>query len=240
MQRATLPGFYLHFVLRKRCIESCVRSAIQNSTDQLIIIGAGFDTLGMSIANDFPTVSVLEIDHPATLSRKQSAITAMNLQSTNLQLLPANLTHHSLQETLLGSTQYDKTRSSIFIAEGLTMYLSEQEVRDIFHCISSISTQESQLIFTYMEEDRHGKYNLKNTTHIATLWLRLVKEEFKWGLKRDDLTTFLKESDLNLEKHYTHHELRSEFLSKPNMATALSIGENVAVAKLKKREMLND
>jgi len=38
MQKIALPGFYLHFALRKRCIADHVTTALKEGTEQLIVI----------------------------------------------------------------------------------------------------------------------------------------------------------------------------------------------------------
>ena len=74
MQTVVMPGFYLHFVLRKRSIENFVRQAVQQNARQLVIIGAGFDTLSVRMAREFSDLQIIEIDHPATQALKRTAL----------------------------------------------------------------------------------------------------------------------------------------------------------------------
>ena len=61
-ERATIPGLMLHFILRKRWIEDAVRGALARGCRQVVVLGAGFDTLAARLAPQFPAVRFLEID----------------------------------------------------------------------------------------------------------------------------------------------------------------------------------
>lgn len=49
IERITIPGILLHYVLRKKCIAGLVRSALINGATQVVIIGAGFDPLSFEL-----------------------------------------------------------------------------------------------------------------------------------------------------------------------------------------------
>jgi methyltransferase (TIGR00027 family) len=176
MQKVAMPGFYLHFALRKRCIEGFVKAAIHDGAEQLIVIGAGFDTLSLRIAKEYPNLSIIEIDHPATQTLKSDAIDRLDQQLKNLHLLSLDLTQDNMQDMLLKSEHYDENKSSAFVAEGLLMYLTEKHVREMLNFMSVNSGHGSQFIFTYMEENETGNYQFKNSSWVATFWLWMKKK----------------------------------------------------------------
>ena len=57
MERATHPGIVRHWMLRKKWIELRVRAAIADGADQVVVLGAGFDTLGVRMAVERPDYS---------------------------------------------------------------------------------------------------------------------------------------------------------------------------------------
>lgn len=227
MQMASIPGFYLHFVLRKRSIEEFVRSAISYGAQQLVVIGAGFDTLSLRMADEFVDMTVIEIDHPATQKLKKSALKDNDFG--NLHFLPLDLTKHIMQELLLRHDQYNQDKTSVYVAEGLLMYLLEKEVREILHFIKHFSGPKSRFVFTYMEENGKNNYQFKNASWATNFWLQLKGEAFKWGLKNDRLPSFLSKCGFELLDCRTHKELREKFLS--GTYEPLAIGENIAVAQ---------
>src|SRR5258706_11942164 len=64
--RATIPGLLAHFMLRKRWIEEAARAALADGIGQLVVVGAGFDTLAARLAPEYPQAKFIELDHPAT------------------------------------------------------------------------------------------------------------------------------------------------------------------------------
>jgi O-methyltransferase involved in polyketide biosynthesis len=97
-ERATVPGLMLHFMLRKRFIEDSVRASLAAGGRQVVVIGAGFDTLGARLAAEFPQARFIEIDHPATQAAKRLAID----ERGNLDFIAADLAEVRLQDALAG------------------------------------------------------------------------------------------------------------------------------------------
>src|SRR6267142_5510956 len=73
-ERATIPGLLAHFMLRKRWVEEAARAALADGIGQLVIVGAGFDTLAARLAPEFPKTKFIEVDHPATQHYKRLAL----------------------------------------------------------------------------------------------------------------------------------------------------------------------
>jgi O-methyltransferase involved in polyketide biosynthesis len=49
IERITTPGILLHYALRKKCINGLVRSALADGVAQIVVIGAGFDSLSSEL-----------------------------------------------------------------------------------------------------------------------------------------------------------------------------------------------
>ena len=231
MQAVVMRGFYLHFVLRKRSIENYVRQAVQQNAQQLIVIGAGFDTLSVRMAREFSDLQIIEIDHPATQAWKRTALENLTGGYSNVHLLPLDLTQQTMQQLLLNNEKYQVGANTVVVAEGLTMYLSSKEVREILSFIKETTASGSRFIFTYMEERDSNDFQFKFASRLVDLWLALKREQFTWGLADGELEPFLKTSDFHLVDSATHKEFREELLSPVNQQAALAVGENVAVAQ---------
>jgi methyltransferase (TIGR00027 family) len=55
--------------VRSAIAETKLAEAIERGTRQIVVLGAGLDTL--SVRNPFPAATIYEIDHPATQAWKQ-------------------------------------------------------------------------------------------------------------------------------------------------------------------------
>ncbi|MCH2134191.1 MAG: SAM-dependent methyltransferase [Phycisphaerales bacterium] len=229
MQSCAIPGIYLHHVLRKRYIESLAREALGTTMTQMVVIGAGFDTLSLRLSVDCPGHTIIEIDHPATQKVKRALLEDFQLPAGSGQFLPADLASETLASALARCTPYDPDQPTLFIVEGLTMYLEESTVRDLLACIGD-QARGSAVLFTYMEESSPGCYDFQNARRVTSWWLALRHERFTWGLKPADLPDFLSESGFSLQAHRTPEELRLELLTEPNRHAKLTSGENTALA----------
>lgn len=235
MQSLSVPGFYLHFVVRKRCIETMVRQGIEHGAQQLVVIGAGFDTLSLRIAADHPDIPIIEIDHPATQAWKSQAVADQKLNPGNVNFLPLDLMQGTLKDTLLQSPCYKPERSTIFVAEGLLMYLRESDVKDLLHVITQNSGPNSRFVFTYMEAQSPEDYQFENARWFVNFWLKIKGEKFTWGLQSKNLGAFIEKSGMVLLSTKTHRELRAEILAPGHKQMPLACGENVAVAETRKQ-----
>lgn len=92
VERAMVPGIIAHYLARKRWIERRVREALARGVRQVVLLGAGMDTLAARLHPEFPAVLFLELDHPATQAVKQSALDPV----PNLQFQPVDLATGSL------------------------------------------------------------------------------------------------------------------------------------------------
>ena len=184
-ERATIPGLMLHFMLRKRWIEAAVRGALGRGCRQVVVLGAGFDTLAARLAPQFPAVRFLEIDHPATQAVKRAAVERRNLPQVP-SFVAADLARTSLGDALAASP-YDRNRPSVFVIEGLLMYLTPDEMAALFAAIGELQPRAGELVFTVMEPRRDGRLAFHNATWVERALLALWKEPFKSAVARDAL-----------------------------------------------------
>ncbi len=171
VEGVTIPGILLHYALRKKCIRELVRSALGNGVAQVVILGAGFDSLSSELQLEFPTARFWEIDHPATQRHKVRAC------SEN-------------REAFI-SSGFDPAKRTFWIAEGLLMYFPGEIVSSLIRTMSSLSAPGSQLAFTFMEKQRDGRIRFDSQTKLVSWWLRRRGEPFLWGTTRSELAEFI-------------------------------------------------
>ncbi|MCH2160707.1 MAG: SAM-dependent methyltransferase [Phycisphaerales bacterium] len=229
MQACSIPGLYLHQVLRKRYIESIVRTAMDEGITQVVVIGAGFDTLTLRLSSHLPDCRFIEIDHPATQKEKIPAVDAFSLPIGDCHFMSADLASETLASALSRCEAYDQERATIFIAEGLTMYLSEQNIRTLLATVAD-QADGSSLVFTYMDETSPGRFVFKNQRIVTSWWLALSGERFTWGIREADLSEFLEESGFQLREHRTPAKLCAELMSEANCQATVALGEHTAWA----------
>ena len=155
-------------------------------------LGDGFDALSLRIVTEYPDLSIIEIDHPATQAWKREALGRLSLQFENIHSLSLDLLRDTMQEVLLQSTHYDRNRPSVFVPEGLLMYLTEKEKTAILDFIKADSGPGSRFIFTCMEENAEEDYQFRNASWLTSAWLRMTREVFTWGYGKRVLSSLCK------------------------------------------------
>ena len=85
-----MPGQFEAFAHRRAFCERQVREGIAAGATQVLVLGAGYDTMGWRLAPEFPGVGFFEIDHPATACLKARGIEEMGTRP-NLHLIAEDL-----------------------------------------------------------------------------------------------------------------------------------------------------
>jgi len=239
LERLTLPGIQLHYALRKLYLEETARAAIADGVRQVVIFGAGYDTLALRLHETFPDTQFIETDHPATQRRKIHALAAARRDArhqpaTNLHFLPLDLTRRGLAATLLNFGGYRADAPTLFIAEGLLMYLAPGEVDDLFQTVRDCGGASSRFAFTFMERQGDGRVNFLTRSRAVDAWLGWRREVFKWGVGRDELPAYLAARGFAMREVATGETFRRRYLEPEALAhLPLAAGEYVCVADLK-------
>lgn len=114
----SLPGMTAHLFLRKRLFEARARAAVADGIGQVVLLGAGFDTLGERLAASLPGTRLLAVDHPATHLARPNL-----LPPGRVRRLALDLSDGGLARRLETEADFDRRRPCLLLAEGLMMYL---------------------------------------------------------------------------------------------------------------------
>jgi O-methyltransferase involved in polyketide biosynthesis len=184
LERATLPGIIVHYARRKASIEHWVRSQLRGAAIQrVVVLGAGFDTLALRLAPEFPTIQFIEIDHPATQSVKREALAAIGAVANNIAFQAADLSAATLPPL------FDPTDPArLTIAEGLLMYFGVNRVTEILSAaLHSGSSASNVMIFSYMEQRDHLPAGFRPRSRLIDTWLQFKREPFLWSASEQAL-----------------------------------------------------
>lgn len=188
-----LPGQFEAFGCRKAFCERQVRDGIDAGATQVLVLGAGYDTMGWRLAPEFAGVNFFEIDHPATACLKARGIEAMG-QRDNLHLIPEDLGKRKLVDVLKAYESWDQTAQTVIVAEGLLMYLLPAAVRDLFSQGAVITGPGSRIAFTYISTGADGLPDVGRWTELILWTLKLTGEPWFWSIRPEELGQFLEET----------------------------------------------
>ncbi len=232
IQKMTIPGLFLHYALRKKFIEHYMIQLLeQREVEQIVVLGSGYDTLIFRIHERFPNIRFFEVDHPAT-QRVKKTVFERNKAGENVDFIAVDLNNDAIGKSLEQHPRYNPSLRTFYLIEGLLMYIPLPETKDIFRQIMRVSAPSSQLLFTFMGQNK-GRVMFSNQRRLADLWLRLKGEPFHWGMNEKELKEFIGKLKLQLVNLISEKHLVAKYLKPVNLEKQLSaVGENICIAKI--------
>lgn len=231
LENLVIPGIQLHYSVRKRRLEEIALDALAKGCQQIVVFGAGFDTLALRLHKDFCEVNFIEVDYPATQTIKKSVVEQHRLANDNLKFIALDLTENSLSKTILDADCFQSNTKTLFVAEGLLMYLAESEVENLFDFVRQNGATKSQFAFTFMERQANNKIAFRNSSKLVDFWLKIRGEPFRSGFNRSELIDFLSKKNLTLVSLDSAETFRQRYLTAPGLRNIpLAEGESLCLA----------
>lgn len=191
---ARLPGlktWIVYMQVRTRLLDDCVREFVAAGGDQLVILGAGYDTRALRL-HELAGARVYEIDHPATQGHKRAVLERAGLTSP-ARYVTWDFEARALDElpAELAAAGHDPARPTLTIWEGVTMYLTEPAIDASLRAIAAWSAPGSRLAMTYFAKARLASPSL--ATRAMQALVHGLGEPFKFGWQPDALAGYLAE-----------------------------------------------
>jgi methyltransferase (TIGR00027 family) len=142
MRPAPVTRLRAHLEARTRFFDDQVLAAVGRGVRQIVILGAGYDDRALRFRS--PGVRYFELDHPATQSDKRRRLRGMNADLAGLTLAPADFRRDQAGRVLAASG-HDAGRASLFICEGLLVYLDQATIRSLLAGLRSRAAAGSTL-----------------------------------------------------------------------------------------------
>ena len=121
-------------VARTRFFDNVLLDAMGQDIRQIVIVGAGYDDRALRFRS--PGIRFFEVDHPLTQADKARRLEAMSADVTNLHFVPADFQQDDVVEAL-SSSGHDPRSSSLFICEGVLVYLDVVVIRRTLSSLNS-------------------------------------------------------------------------------------------------------
>lgn len=185
-----IPGAANSVVARTRYIDDYLKQCISNGIEQLVILGAGYDSRAYRFDELKPKVRVFEVDHPNTQKAKiQKVKKIFGSLPSHVTYVGLDLDQRKLGEGLLESG-YDRSKKTLFIWEGVTVYLVPEAVDETLAFVAGNSGKGSCIIFDYAFQSTLDA----SQSGDAKKWREAYErrgEPPKFALKEDGVEEFL-------------------------------------------------
>ncbi len=121
--RSPFTGSWLYPAVRTAFIDRALLRRVGEGLDQLVLLGAGFDSRAERFAGDLAGVRIFELDFPATQARKL----AVRPAAPNVTYLPMDLAREPFADRLLAAG-FDPAKRTVFLWEGVVYFLTREQV----------------------------------------------------------------------------------------------------------------
>lgn len=224
-------GELWRLTLRKRFVDDEVKAALSEGARQLLVVGTGFDTLGLRMAQTFPDVTVVEVDTKPTVQQRADALHRLGMDHDNHHMVGADLAASSLSELLGSLACWQSDAKSVAVAEGVLMYLDESEVSSFLKEIKSTCGPGSRLIFSYVRADKKGRPHMGRLSGVVRASLMLVGEPLRWGVRDGELEPFLEKSGFRLAGAPDRTDLGRRYLTSRGIDETVGKIEQFVIAE---------
>jgi len=208
------PGTYEYIIARTRYFDEIFVRTAKEKCPQIVFLGAGYDTRAIRFQDLTKDTVIYELDAPLTQNEKKKYFERHKIQlPENIVYVPINFNNDDLKRTLL-KNGYDHKKKTLFMWEGVTMYLNPLAVKETLAFIKENSGIGSTVVFDYFYDSvingTSDSIGAKELTDSA----REMGEKFNFGVEEGKIAEFLNENGFLLIEHYTPNEFEEKYLKK--------------------------
>ena len=197
------PGVPGEVIGRTRYIDDRLKARIEDGIEQLVILGAGYDSRPYRFDELKEKVKVFEVDYPSTQEVKLKRVKRILGHIPDYVVyIPIDFDRERLDEKLyIGG--YDKALKTFFIWEGVTYYITEKAVDETLAFVANNSGEGSSIIFDYaFRSVLDGASDIEQVNRVLKAYERvaapLTSEHFVFGVEEGSIQEFLSHRGLRL------------------------------------------
>ncbi|HOO32924.1 MAG TPA: SAM-dependent methyltransferase [Thermotogota bacterium] len=204
-------GMYEYVIARTKYFDSVLERAIKNDFEQIFIFGAGFDSRGIRFFSDNLNTKVYELDAPNTQSAKINQLEKRRIKiPPNLVFVPIDFNKESLKAKLMTS-EFRKDKKTLYMLEGLTMYLDQGGIDSTFKIIDEFSAADSEIVFDYIQLSVLKKENVLYGEKDIYETVKNANEAWRFGLDTEQIESFLETYHFNTIENLTSADLEDRY-----------------------------
>jgi methyltransferase (TIGR00027 family) len=210
------PGVQAFLAARDRYIDDYLQTRLDDGIEQLVILGAGFDSRAYRFESLPGRVKVFEVDHPATQGVKLEKVKKiLGAIPDYVVYVPIDFNKETLGERLYGCG-YDKRRKTLFIWQGVTQYLTPEAVDNTLAFVAKNSGPGSSIVFDYMYaaalEARHKRGEVASMQR----YRGMTGEGLTFGIEEGTVEEFLGQRGFYRVKNVTAEDLKRLYFTGVN------------------------
>lgn len=215
---------------RTRFIDDALAKSLVGGVEQVVSLGAGFDTRAYRIPG-IERTRFFELDLPLPQALKQERLkTVLGAIPPHVTFVPIDFDRQSIEDEMLAAGYQTATRT-FFIWEGVTQYITAQAVDATLSFVAHAAPG-SQIAFTYIHRAIiDGSDRSQNDRRIMS---RVRSRGMAWvfGLDPVEIETWLAERGFRLLDYADAVRYRARYLTPVGRRMNIYEGERMALAEV--------
>ncbi len=183
------PSIRMGIVLRARYFDDYARQCIRDSFSQIVLLGAGYDSRFLRLG-EFRDISIFELDLESTQTIKKTLTRRLlGRLPGQVRYVPINFAQDAIIEKL-SLAGFDRNLPSLFIWEGVTLFLNRDIIAQTLGRITELGSQH-RVIFDFVPpeliDDETDYMGNRRLLHLCAS----IKEPLTFGSRPDTMRHLL-------------------------------------------------
>jgi methyltransferase (TIGR00027 family) len=213
MRKLFPAGIHEYVLARTRLFDQVFVDALDSGFSQIVLLGAGMDTRALRFQNRNKGTMVFDLDINATQRYKREVFARKKVAlPAELVFAPIDFNKQRLAD-VLSEAGYQEKQKTLFLWEGVTMYLEAAAVDGTLAFIRGSAAEGSLVVFDYVrasvlryENTLYGEKAIRGTVARA-------EEGWIFGIEDGVIEDFLAKRGLKLLAHYMPSDLETAYLT---------------------------
>jgi methyltransferase (TIGR00027 family) len=196
-------------LIRARLVDDLAAELAAAGLEQIVLLGAGFDTLALRIREALRGVRIFEVDHPATQAVKREVMARLDAPS-KVRFAAVDFEQGDFA-ACLRAAGFAPERRSLIVWVGVSYYLTAQALARALTQIAALGGAGTRLVFDYMlaevidgtSANRDALSKARRVARLGEPWL--------FGLTPAQVSDYLAPFGFKLLKDYEPAELRARY-----------------------------
>jgi methyltransferase (TIGR00027 family) len=202
------PGYMAIVLLRNRWYEDVLRRALADGVEQIVLLGAGYDTTSLRLRLGGATL--FEVDAEPTQQAKREIIRRQGLPDHAVRYVPCDFERDTLSARLR-ENGFDTGARSLVAWWGVSFFLSEDAVYQTMADVASLTAPGSRFLFDYLDPGVVDGTTVFRGARRARAAVARRGEAYRFGLKGDDAGQLLALFGFEVEQNLSVTELARLF-----------------------------
>jgi len=188
-------GTYEYVVARTKYFDDMIENALSNDIEQIVILGAGYDTRAYRFVDNMKGIHIFEVDAPHTQTVKIDKLKGVGIPHEHVKFVAVDFEKDDLEAQLSMSGCRTDLRT-LFIWEGVSLYLTPESVDSALDHLRSLCTRGSMLCFDYFSHRIDDSQKIRKKDELILFGMSLAEMSEYLGRKGFSVIENLDASEL--------------------------------------------